>query len=183
MNLAIALVQQGKRVIVIDADMRRGGLHKMLGATQTPGLSEILVGQAQLEQVIQSISLPSFGTVDLIATGVVPPNPAELLASPRFRDIVESLRPDYDSVLIDSPPINVVTDAAIVGREADGAVFVVRAAKSTRAEISHAVAQLRHVQIPITGIVLNDYKASRDARYSDGAYYGYAYDYRPYAQK
>jgi capsular exopolysaccharide synthesis family protein len=181
MNLAIALVQQGKKVIVIDGDMRRGGLHRMLKAKQAPGLSEILVGQSELENAIQSLTMEPFGTVDLLSTGVVPPNPAELLTSPRFRNLVDSLRPGYDAVLIDSPPINLVTDASIIGRETDGAVFVVRAAKSTRAEIAHAVGQLRQVQVPITGIVLNDYDAKRDADYTAPYHYGYSYDYRPYA--
>jgi capsular exopolysaccharide synthesis family protein len=183
MNLAIALVQQGKKVLIIDADMRRGGLHKMVKATQTPGLSEIIVGQAELENVIQSLRMEPFGSIDLISTGVIPPNPAELLASPRFRGLVENLRPSYDTVLIDSPPINLVTDASIIGRETDGAVFVVRAAKSTRGEILHAVDQLRQVQIPVTGVVLNDYNARRDAAYNGAYHYGYSYDYQPYGRR
>jgi len=179
MNLAIALVQQGKKVIVIDADMRRGSLHKLLSTSQSPGLSEILVGQADIENAVQSVSLETFGGVHLLPTGVIPPNPAELLTSPKFRGLIESLRPGYDAVLIDSPPINLVTDAAIIGRETDGVVFVVRAAKTTRAEISHAIGQLRQVQIPITGVILNDYSAKRDAGYQS-QYYGYSYDYQPY---
>jgi tyrosine-protein kinase Etk/Wzc len=180
-NLAIALVQQGKRVIVLDGDMRRGGLHKLLNGVQTPGLSEILVGQADFDSTVQSLALESFGTVDLLATGVVPPNPAELLASPRFRALIESLRPRYDAVLIDSPPINLVTDAAIIGRETDGAVVVARAAKTTGGELAHAIGQLRQVQVPVTGMILNDYNAKRDAGYNAAYYYGYSQDYRPYA--
>jgi capsular exopolysaccharide synthesis family protein len=183
MNLAIALVQQGKRVIVIDADMRRGGLHKMLSALQAPGLSELLAGQAELQTAIRSFSVKPFGTVDLIPTGSNPHNPAELLASSRFGTLIAGLSPTYDAVLIDSPPINVVTDAAIIGRETDGAVFVVRAAKTTRAEISHAITQLRHVQVPVTGIVLNDYSAKRDSGYNATYYYGYSYEARPTTEK
>jgi capsular exopolysaccharide synthesis family protein len=173
LNLAIVLVQQGKRVIVLDGDMRRGGLHKLLNAAQAPGLSEILVGQTNLDSAVQSLALESFGMVDLLATGVVPPNPAELLASPRFRALIESLRPSYDAILIDSPPINLVTDAAIIGRETDGAVVVARAAKTTRGELEHAVAQLRQVQVPVTGMILNDYNAKRDTGYYQAYHYGY----------
>jgi tyrosine-protein kinase Etk/Wzc len=180
MNLAVALVQQGKKVIVIDGDMRRGGLHTMLNGRQTPGLSEMLVGQADFDAACQSLAMEPFGTVDLLATGVVPPNPAELLASPRFRELIEILRPSYDAVLIDSPPVNLVTDAAIIGRETDGAILVARAAKTTRGELSHAASQLRQIQVPITGLVLNDYNAKRDASYNAPYYYGYS-DYRPYA--
>jgi capsular exopolysaccharide synthesis family protein len=180
MNLAIALVQQGQRVIVLDADMRRGGLHRMLNAYQNPGLSEILVGQVEFEGAVQSLMLESFGTVDMLATGIVPPNPAELLASPRFRALVESLRPRYDAVLIDSPPINLVTDAAIIGRETDGVVVVARAGKTTRGELAHAMDQLRQVQVPVTGTVLNDYNAKRDAGYNAPYVYGYSHDYRPH---
>jgi tyrosine-protein kinase Etk/Wzc len=181
MNLAIALVQQGKRVIVIDGDMRRGGLHKLLNGVQAPGLSEILVGQADFDSTVQSLALESFGTVDMLATGVIPPNPAELLASPRFRALIEVLRASYDAILIDSPPINIVTDAAIIGRETDGAVVVARAAQTTRVELAHAIGQLRQVQVPVTGMVLNDYSAKRDAGYNALYYYGYAHEYRPYA--
>lgn len=180
MNLAIALVQQGKRVIVVDGDMRRGGLHKLLNGAQGPGLSEILVGQADLGTSVQSLALESFGNVDMLATGVVPPNPAELLASPRFRALIENLRARYDAILIDSPPINLVTDAAIIGRETDGAIVVARAAKTTRGELAHAIGQLRQVQVPVTGMVLNDYNAKRDAGYTAPYYYGYSHDYRPY---
>lgn len=181
MNLAIALVQQGKRVIVLDGDMRRGGLHKLLEGAQTPGLSEILVGQADFDSAVQSLALESFGTVDMLATGVIPPNPAELLASPRFRALIETLRPSYDAILIDSPPINLVTDAAIIGRETDGAVVVARAAKTTRGELAHAIGQLRQVNVPVTGMILNDYNAKRDAGYNAPYLYGYSHDYRRYA--
>jgi tyrosine-protein kinase Etk/Wzc len=180
MNLAIALVQQGKRVIVLDGDMRRGGLHKLLNGAQMPGLSEILVGQTDFGSAVQSLALESFGTVDLLATGLIPPNPAELLTSPRFRALIEALRPSYDAILIDSPPINLVTDAAIIGRETDGAVVVARAAKTTRGELAHAIGQLRQVQVPITGMILNDYNAHRDAGYNAPYYYGYSYESRPY---
>jgi tyrosine-protein kinase Etk/Wzc len=180
LNLAIALVQQGKRVIVLDGDMRRGGLHKLLNGSQTPGLSEILVGQADVESALQSLALESFGSVDLLATGVIPPNPAELLASPRFRSLIEALRPGYDAILVDTPPINLVTDAAIIGRESDGAVVIARAAKTTRGELAHAIGQLRQVQVAVTGMILNDYNAKRDAGYNAPYYYGYSYDYRPY---
>jgi capsular exopolysaccharide synthesis family protein len=179
MNLAIALVQQGKRIAVVDADMRRGGLHKMLNGLQTPGLSEILVGQCTIESALQSLTLETFGAVDLLATGVVPPNPAELLASPRFRLLLEGLRETYDVVLIDSPPINLVTDAAIIGSETDGAILVARAAKTTRDELLHAISQLRHVQVSVTGLVLNDFDPKRDASYSAPYYYGYRYEYTP----
>jgi capsular exopolysaccharide synthesis family protein len=180
MNLAIALSQQGKRVLVIDADMRRGGLHRLINASQTPGLSELLVRQSVFEVAVQRLALEPAGAIDFLATGVVPPNPAELLGSPGFRILIDSLRPVYDAVLIDSPPINLVTDAAIIGRESDGAVFVVRAGKTTRGEIAHAFGQLRQVQVPVTGVILNDYDAKRDARYNASYYYGYPNDYRSY---
>ena len=179
MNLAIALVQQGKRVLVVDADMRRGGLHSLLKAERTPGLSEVLVGQSDLLSAVQSLALESFGYVDLIPTGSLPPNPAELLASPAFRALMDNLRTSYDAILLDSPPINSVTDAAIIGRETDGAVIVARAAKTTHSELAHAIGQLRRVQVPVTGIILNDYDSKRDARYNAN-YYGYSYEYKPY---
>jgi capsular exopolysaccharide synthesis family protein len=178
MNLAIALVQQGKRVVVVDADMRRGALHKMLNGVAAPGLSEILVGQSDLGSSVQHLEIQPFGTLDLLATGIFPPNPAELLAAPRFADVIDSLREAYDAVLVDSPPINVVTDAAIIGRQTDGAVLIARASKTTRTELRQAVDQLVQVQIPVTGLILNDYEPKRASAYGGGYYSDYSYEYR-----
>ncbi|HXE57625.1 MAG TPA: polysaccharide biosynthesis tyrosine autokinase, partial [Gemmatimonadales bacterium] len=175
-NLAATLAQQGLRVLAIDADMRRGMLHRDLGGVREPGLAELLVNRATLEQAIQRAELGTGGGVDFIATGQFPPNPAELLGGDRFRHLLERLEPTYDAILIDCAPVNLVTDAAVVGTQVDGVLLVARAGKTARHELAFAMDQLRNVRVPVVGAVLNDFDVKRDARYG-GSYYYYAAGY------
>jgi capsular exopolysaccharide synthesis family protein len=175
-NLAATLAQQGLKVLVIDADMRRGTLHRVFAGVREPGLSELLVGRAELEAAIQDVDLGPSGRVHLIAGGPPPPNPAELLASNRLRQLLDRLEPHYDAILLDCPPVNIVTDAAVVGTQADGVLVVARAGKTQRAELAFSVEQLRTVRVSVLGAVLNDFELKRDAS-SGGGYYAGRYDY------
>jgi capsular exopolysaccharide synthesis family protein len=175
-NLAATLAQQGLKVLVIDADLRRGTLHRVYGASREPGLSELLIGRAELEDAIQEIDLGAAGSLDLIAGGPPPPNPAELLGSNRLRKLLDRLEPLYDAILLDCPPVNVVTDAAVVGTQADGMLLVARAAKTQRGELAFSMEQLRNVRVPVLGAVLNDFDFKRDASYG-GEYYAAKYSY------
>ncbi len=170
-NLAASLAQQKLRVLVVDADMRRGALHRTLGGIRGPGLSEILTGRADAASVIQTLSFGGVGRIDLIATGTVPPNPAELLASPRLVDFIEAMEPLYDTILIDSPPLANVTDALIIAPHADGLLLVARGNKTDRAAIRFAMEQLMTVRAKVMGTILNDFDVERAAAY--GGAYGY----------
>ncbi|HEY0304984.1 MAG TPA: polysaccharide biosynthesis tyrosine autokinase, partial [Longimicrobiales bacterium] len=172
-NLAITLAQQGLRAILIDADMRRGAIHEAFDVAQKPGLSDYLGGVVGLEDVIHNVELAG-ARFDFVATGTTPPNPAELLASARLQALLEHLSGEYDAVIFDAPPLNVVTDAAILGSRADGVIVVVRAGITDRSALRYALKQLDSVRARVLGCVLNDVNARRDRAYGsyiDDRYY------------
>lgn len=172
-NLAITLAQQGLRVILIDADMRRGAMHTALDTSARPGLSDYLLGGLSLEEVIRPVQLAD-AHFDFVPLGTTPPNPAELLASTRMQALLEHLEGQYDSVIFDAPPLNVVTDAAILGSRTDGVILVVRAGVTDRGAVRFAFDQLKAVRARVLGCVLNDVDARRDPHYGSelaGKYY------------
>ncbi len=172
-NLAASLAQQKLRVLVVDADMRRGALHRTLGGVRGPGLSEILTGRSTVAHVVQPLSFGPIGRIDLISTGTVPPNPAELLASPRLVDFLESVEGSYDTILIDSPPVANVSDALIIAPHADGLLLVARGNKTERGAIRFAMEQLNNVRAKVMGTVLNDFDIGRAEAYGGKySYYG-----------
>lgn len=166
-NLAITLAQQGLHAIIIDADMRRGAIHEAFDVEQRPGLSDYLLGSVSLEQVIRTVTLEG-AVFDFIPTGTLPPNPAELLASPRMQALLEHLEGEYDATIFDAPPLNVVTDAAILGSRTDGVIVVVRAGITDRGSLRFALEQLAAVRAKVLGCVLNDVDVRRERYY--GAY-------------
>jgi len=184
LNLAAALSQQQQRVLIIDGDMRRGSLHRALGGERTPGLSEVLTGQVTVDQAIQSIDIGGVGSIDLIPTGTVPPNPAELLGSATMREMIAQLEHRYDSILIDTPPVNVVADVLTLAAKVGSVLLVSRAGHTDRAAVQFAVEQLRQVRANVLGSILNDFDVSRAAYYYGGYYryyYGSSYGYEPKA--
>ena len=171
-NLAITLAQQGLRAIMIDADMRRGALHEAFDVPQLPGLSDYLLGSVSLEDVIRNVQLEG-APFAFIPTGTLPPNPAELLSSPRMQALLEHLEGEYDAVIFDAPPLNVVTDAAILGARTDGVIVVVRAGVTDRSALRYALDQMESVRARVLGCVLNDVDEKRERYY--GAYVSDAY--------
>lgn len=174
-NLAVTLAMQGIRTILVDADMRRGGLNMVFGTPRSPGLSEVIMGTAHLDAAIRHVSVGEDQELAFLGTGTFPPNPAELLGSARMGDLLDTLEEHFDIVIIDSPPLNVVTDAAVIGRAADGVLLVVRAGKTQRDGIEFALEQLRNVRAPLLGTILNDASSARSGRYYDA----YNYEYGP----
>ena len=163
-NLVITLAQQGMRCILIDADLRRGAMHKAFDTTARPGLSDYLLGGLSLEEVIRHVDL-SGENFDFIPTGTIPPNPAELLSSTRMNALLEHLAGEYDTVIFDAPPLNVVTDGAVLGAATDGVVLVVRAGVTDRAAVRFAFDQLAAVRARVLGCVLNDVNERRERYY------------------
>ncbi|HYW08765.1 MAG TPA: polysaccharide biosynthesis tyrosine autokinase, partial [Longimicrobium sp.] len=157
-NLAAALAQQGTRTLLVDADMRRGALHAVLGARQSPGLAHVLRGTSALADAVQAVEVGDTGIpLAFLGSGAYPSNPAELLGSPRMREVIEELRGLYDMVIFDAPPMNVVTDAAVLGTLADSTVVVARNGITERGNLEHAVKQLQTLHVPIGGVILNDF--------------------------
>ena len=171
-NLAVALALGGSRVMLIDADMRRPGLHRTMGMRNEIGLSHILTGQTRLREAVQRTSE---NNLFVITAGRVPPNPSELLASERMFQLIANLASGpFDWVIIDTPPVLAVTDAVILAPSMSGLVFVIGAEMTRRAHAERAVQTLQHAQTNIIGAVLNRVDLNRN-KYYYSRYYGYHY--------
>ena len=175
-NLAAAFAHQGLRVLLVDSDLRRGVLHKVFKLPKRPGLSNVLVENLESAEIIHTVSIDTDVHLDVMTSGTYPPNPAELLGSTRLRAILDSLAKLYDVVLIDSPPLTVVTDAAVIAPHVDGVLVVARASQTEIGALEFAMMQLRNVNAKVKGTVLNDLSLT-DRRYGSHGYYAYTYEY------
>jgi len=173
LNLAVSLAQAGTRVLLVDADMRRGELHKFFGLDAGRGLSDVLTGQTKPESAIQHTRLAN---LDLIATGPFPPNPAELVLRPEMGSFMEYAKRTYDRIIFDCPPLMAVSEAGITCSLVDGVIFVVWAGQTSRKLAQLAVQVLRERGSVILGCVLNNLEFGRVGYYYYSTYYGY-YDY------
>lgn len=166
-NLALAVAQAGRRVLCVDADLRRPSLHRLFNVPSTPGLSSILVGRATVEQARRVVA--SAPALELLPAGPLPPNPSELLGSARFTEFLAAARAAYDLVLLDVPPVLGMADAPLAARHADGVVLVVRAGFTRREALRGAVEALRRADAHVVGVVLNGVRGGA------GYYYRYTY--------
>ena len=170
-NLAAVISQTNKRVLMIDCDMRKGYSHELLGTTNDNGLSDVLVGKTPIEQCAKKTSVANF---DLVPRGQIPPNPSELLMGERFSELLKWGSANYDLVLIDTPPILAVTDAAIVGRHAGTTLMVTRYAVNTLKEVETSLSRFEQNGIAVKGVILNSI-FRRATGYQDYGYYEYEY--------
>lgn len=175
--LGIAMAQAGNRVIILDTDLRKPRLHRAFGVSGEKGLTSILVGEP-LEAGVKSTELVN---LHVLPCGPLAPNPAELLHSEKFLKLLDELGERYDRVLLDSPPIGVVTDATILSKIVDGTVFVVQANSTPKEAIRRSARQLFDVGATVLGVILNDFEIGSKGRggYSDYYYYQY---YRGYGE-
>jgi capsular exopolysaccharide synthesis family protein len=172
-NMAAVLAQGGKRVALVDTDMRRPSVYKRLGMEGGKGLSEVLTGYHTLDQVVHTHqTLPS---LDVIPSGTVPPLPADLLASDQMAEVIQQLRDRYEYVIFDTPPILSVTDPAIVAAQSDGMVLVIRQGVCTRAMLTRASEMFRDLDVKVYGFVFNGVDASLPEYYGYLGYYTYEY--------
>ncbi|MDX1583502.1 MAG: polysaccharide biosynthesis tyrosine autokinase [Thermoanaerobaculia bacterium] len=169
-NLATVLAQMGKRVIVVDADLRKPKIRQIFEAPSKKGLVDYLAHQAEIEDVIESSKIAN---LSFIQSGPIPPNPSELLASPRMRALLDSVTETFDYVLIDSPPVLPVADAVILGNQVDGVVLCVQGGKTPREVVQRASGKLRQAGTHTLGALLNNLDArSQGYRYTQ-QYYEY----------
>lgn len=174
-NLAVVIAQAGMKVLLVDADMRRGYMHTTFGLDNVSGLSSYLSGAVELDKLIQASETTN---LDFISRGTVPPNPSELLMSSRFSDFINWANTNYDIVIIDSPPILAVTDPAIVGKYAGTTLLVVRFMKNPLKEVEYTIERFEKSGIEIKGTILNGVEhtsRSSQGSNSDG-YYSYNYE-------
>ncbi|EOJ6950514.1 polysaccharide biosynthesis tyrosine autokinase [Escherichia coli] len=173
-NLAAIISSGDKKVLFIDADMRKGHVHKMLGSKNEKGLSELLSGLVTIENVVEKVTLGGF---DYIGRGQVPPNPAELLMHPRFENLIEWSAKHYDLVIVDTPPILAVTDAAIIGKYAGTTLLVARFETNTAKEIYVSTKRFEQSGVMVKGCILNGVVRKASSYYGYGYnHYGYSYD-------
>ncbi|WJK08120.1 polysaccharide biosynthesis tyrosine autokinase [Pseudomonas fluorescens] len=171
-NLAAVMAQSGQRVVLIDADMRKGHLHKTLNTPITNGLSDLLVKRCTLDQAINKVEVDN---LHFISRGQVPPNPSELLMHANFRELLAQLSERYDVVIIDTPPLLAVTDAAIVGREAGISLIVARFGVNPAKEIEMTIRRFAQNGIELKGAVFNGVEKRAASYYGNGSYYNYEY--------
>jgi capsular exopolysaccharide synthesis family protein len=169
---AISMAQAGSRTLIVDTDMRKPRLHRVFGIESDVGIANVLLHEVTLEQAVHKTEVPN---LDVLCCGTLPPNPAELLLSERFKELVGELSRRYERVVFDTPPMGPVTDPAILGTLVDGVVLVTKCEKTTKESVKQAIRALRDANARVFGVILNDVDVA-SKRYA-GAYYAY---YRRY---
>lgn len=175
-NLGAVIAQSGQRVLIVDCDMRKGYAHELMGTHGTDGLSDILSGQCDAEKSVRKTAVEN---MDFIPRGQVPPNPSELLMHSRFAEFIKWAGGHYDLVLLDTPPILAVTDAAIISRNAGTSLLVARFEMNTVKEIEVSIRRFEQNGTEIKGVILNAIVKRAASYYGYGNYHYYAYDYKP----
>lgn len=170
-NVAIILAQQGLRVLLVDADLRSPSQHQLLNGPSAPGITDVVLGDAVLDESVVDIPVDSrLGTLHLLPAGSEARHPAETLASPQFSEAMTELRSRFDIVLVDTPPLGLIADAATVATCSDAAVLVARIGLTDRRALHEVAHQLRQLRVRVEGVVLND-----DRTRNDAALYGSSY--------
>lgn len=173
-NLSMTLAEGGKRVLLMDCDLRKGSLSRYLNVKRAhPGISNVVASQCGLAETLVPISGTQF---TLLPVGPIPPNPAEMLSTDKMASLLKAVREAFDYVIVDTPPVSVVTDAAVLSRLVDGVLLVVRPGVTTIQGAQLSKKNLEAVDAHILGVILNGYNA-RHANKKDGYYYSYTYDY------
>lgn len=170
--LGTTMAQTGRRVLLVDTDMRRPRLHMSMGIGRQTGLSNLILGDKDYGEVIKSTDIPN---LFLLPCGPLPPNPAELLMSQRFKAVCDQLKEQFDLVIFDSPPVQVVTDGVVLSKQVDGVILVVHADSTLRDDIKRSAQQIRAVGGSVRGVVVNALEPARSSGYYY-SYYGYAED-------
>lgn len=174
-SIAITMAQAGSRTLLVDTDLRRPRLHRVFDIDTDTGLSTVLVGEHSLTKAVRPTEVPN---LDVLVCGPPPPNPAEILLSDRFKEIVKELASRYDRVIFDTPPIGPVTDPAIISALVDGVVLVLKCGKTRKEAMKAALRSLQDAQARVFGAILNDVDVA-SKRYS-GVYYNYYRRYTGY---
>ncbi|AJY73978.1 CpsD/CapB family tyrosine-protein kinase [Paenibacillus beijingensis] len=165
-NLAVTYAQEGKKVLLIDADLRKPTIHRIFGLSNRTGLTSVITGQFHSSEAIQSTEVEN---LSILPSGAVPPNPAELLASQKMKAFINEMKDTYDIIIFDTPPVLAVADSLIVSSVCDGVVIVIQEGKVKRELVKRAKESLERVNAKLIGVVLNNVKKSK----KNGYYYYY----------
>lgn len=171
-NIAVAFSQLGCRVLLIDADMRKPSVHKKLRISNDKGLSSILVGFSELSESTNNVNQ----NFDVITAGPTPPNPSELMGSEQMSQLLTKLESEYDYIIIDTPPVNIVPDALVVAPKTSGIVFVVQDGITPHEQFKKALSSIEFSKAKMLGVILNGSNLSANKKYR----YRYNYRYRAY---
>jgi len=171
-NLGITLAQTNSNVLIIDCDLRKPTINKFFKVKGIPGLSEVLAGMNDVKEAIQETG---YDKLKVICGGTIPPNPAELLGSTSMEELLFNLSTQYDYILLDTPPVNLVTDALSLTTMTDGVVMVVRQGQTTHPEFSRALSRLKFANAKVLGIILNGVAKNGHYGYSKKGYHKYQY--------
>ena len=166
-NYAATLAQSGKRVLIIDCDLRRPNVHRIFSVPNANGLINVLMRESELDR---SIKYTKIDGVFILVAGPIPPNPSEMLESKRMKEIIEVASENFDIILLDTPPVLPVTDALIISRYADGTIVVIALDETEREGFKRALESLENIGANILGTVINKAKSSK-------GYHGYSYKY------
>lgn len=177
-NYAVALAQSGKRILLMDCDLRRPQIHRKFDLTNKKGLTNILLKEIPIADGIQKTEVSN---LFIIASGPIPPNPSEILASRRMGELITELKKDFDYVLLDAPPLGLVTDAAVLSSVAEGYIIVVSLGESDRDGVQYVIETLQNISANIIGVVANKVRSNK--RYMDYGYLGYYEEERPVDKK
>lgn len=167
-NLAVTMAQAGSKVLLIDCDLRRPRVHHLLGINRDIGITNVLVGNSDLNDVIAETAIPNLYA---IACGPIPPNPSELLGAKQMGKTLDTLSEKFDRIIIDTPPISAVTDAVVMAKYVEGVVMVIRANRTKYELIQSALKNLASINAIILGAVLNDVDMEKNAYYYQNYYY------------
>ncbi|WP_439444371.1 CpsD/CapB family tyrosine-protein kinase [Listeria aquatica] len=164
-NLSIAYAQQGKKTVLIDCDLRKPTVHRAFYVNGFVGLSSVLMDQLNVIEACQKTKIEN---LSVLASGVVPPNPNDLLGSKKMKLILEHLKKEFDMIIIDTPPITLFSDSMLLAPRTDGIVLVTRFGRSKKAEIKLALEKIALTQVPVIGTILNGVvKKRRDSNYDN----------------
>ncbi len=191
-NLAITMAQGGNKVLLVEGDLRKPVISRMFGLDQSPGLTDVILGNYKWRDVIRTVTdimmgkmgmddimrTPGIDNLHIMACGTIPPNPAELTGSKGISEFIRDARSEYDMVLIDAPPVLAATDAAILGSGADGVIIVYQVGKVSRITLKRAKAQLDNVRANVIGVILNGLQAEISPDFSGYDYYKQYYSYK-----
>ncbi|WP_418223278.1 CpsD/CapB family tyrosine-protein kinase [Clostridium isatidis] len=164
-NLALSFAQDGKRVLLIDCDLRKPSLHKKFKISNLVGLSDVLIGKEDLKTALHRYN----ENLVVLTSGKLPPNPSEMLSSKAMSNLLKELKNVFDYIILDTPPVQAVTDSQILSTKADGTILVIRAEKTKKDSVQNALGLLKKVNANIIGTVLNGIESSRNKYYY---YYG-----------